>query len=106
MKIERVFVVFDLLMDVLEHDLALWTLKNLQCPNGRMHKTHKTPLIALSLWPNNQVKEVDFTVKNIIRLYFDLISIDFDETKICSFRVNGGFHSFGDCLIRILCFSV
>lgn len=107
MKIERVFVVFELLMDVLEYDLALWTLKNLHCPDGRMHKPHKTPLIALFLWPDNQVKEVNFTIKNIIRLYFELISIDFDESKICSLRVNAGSHSLSLAarLTRILCFS-
>lgn len=95
MKIERIFIVFDLIMDVLEYDLSMWTMKQLRRPNGEMTKIINQPLIAQFIWPDNQVKDVNYKIKNIIKLYFDLISIDFDESMIKSFGVSKAIlHSF------------
>lgn len=83
-------------MDVLEYDLSSWTLRKIRRPDGKMSKIINRPIIAQFLWPDDEVKDVNYRIKMYIKLYFDLISIDSDELMIKSFGVSK-FH----CLLFI-----
>ncbi|XP_031633212.1 uncharacterized protein LOC116346993 [Contarinia nasturtii] len=89
-KIERLFVVLALYVQLFEADLAMWTIKNRLNPSEKLATNRKNPLIEVVMWTNNEPNEVNYTIKNILKLYVNYIYIDFprEHTKIIGRLVN------------------
>lgn len=69
-------IVFDLCMH----------FRNIQKPSKRIFDRQNGALIGSVLWTNNEPNQVNYTIKKILKLFVDYVSIDFshDETHILS----------------------
>lgn len=54
--------------------------------SNRIFDRQKGPLIGSVLWTNDEPNQVNYTIKNILKLFVNYVSIDFpnDETHILS----------------------
>lgn len=66
--------------------------------SNRIFDSQKGPLIGLVLWKNNEPNQVNYTIKNILKLYVDYVSIDFPNgetsTLSVSFNVCASINNF------------
>lgn len=88
-KIHRIFTALSLYVLLFEADLAMWTLRNIEKTGDRIFDRQKGPLIGSVLWTDDEPNQVNYTIKNILKLFVDCVSIDFpnDETHILSVSI-------------------
>ncbi|XP_055322751.1 uncharacterized protein LOC129578362 [Sitodiplosis mosellana] len=89
-KIDRLFLTLALFVQLFEIDLAMWTIKNLPNPSAKISNALKNPLISTVLWSKDELTDVNFGIKNILKLYVNYISIDFprEYTQVLGRLVN------------------
>lgn len=58
--------------------------RNLPNPSAKISTSSKNPLVSLVLWADGELVEVNFCIKNILKLYVNYINIDFplEHTKV------------------------
>lgn len=60
--------------------------RNIEKPSNRVFDRQKGPLIGCVLWTDDEPNQVNYTIKSILKLFVDYVSIDFpsDETQLLS----------------------
>lgn len=56
--------------------------RNMQKPTNRIFHSQKGPLIGLVLWTDDEPHQVNYTIKNILKLFVDYVSIDFPNDEV------------------------
>lgn len=62
--------------------LCIIYIRNIEKVSNRIFNSQKGPLIGLVLWKNNEPYQVNYTIKNILKLFVDHVSIDFPNGEI------------------------
>lgn len=81
-KVERIFLVLNLLLQLMESDLVMWSIAYGDNPAKKMAEQRKYSLIAHFLWPDGPAGEVNQRVKSILNMFVQYVSIDFAPHKI------------------------
>lgn len=80
-KVERVFLVLNSLLMLLENDLTIWMLKYGHMPYTALADKQKWPLIAEFLW-QDAIGDINRQVKDILQLFVNYVSIGFARHKV------------------------
>lgn len=82
-RFNRVFMVLDLLVRVLEYDTAMFVSKNLHQFASMIKKKQKIPLICSILWNEyGNFMAINAAVKNIISLFVVMTALKYPKEKI------------------------
>lgn len=82
-KFDRIFKVLDLLLLILEADLALWIIKFSYKTFSNMNREDRCPLVASVLWKHfDSVLLLTPTIKTIISIFVDMVSMNYPKDKI------------------------
>ncbi|XP_058830239.1 uncharacterized protein LOC131689279 [Topomyia yanbarensis] len=82
-KLERLFLVLQILVKILELDLSMWIMRHPHKAKENMINENRQPLIASVLWhEHSTVGEVNSLVKRIINLYVNVIALNYPADSI------------------------
>lgn len=82
-KLERLFMVLQILVKILESDLTMWILRHPHKAKENMIHPNRKPLIASLLWhEHSTVGEVNCLIKRIIALYVNVTAVRYPEDFI------------------------
>lgn len=81
-KMHRIFVILELLVGLLENDLAMWIICYPLKKNVTMEKLHKMPLIGFVLWQTIIPGQITKKIKNILKLFVICIGIGMPQRFI------------------------
>ncbi|XP_053687470.1 uncharacterized protein LOC128736972 [Sabethes cyaneus] len=82
-KLDRLFLVLQILVKIFEMDLAMWILRHPHKTKENMIKPNRQPLIASLLWHEDSgVGEVNALIKRIIGLYVNVNGLNYPEENI------------------------
>lgn len=90
-KIDRLFVVLNLLVKLMEIDLSIW-MQRYPFRTRHFMSVHDTcPLIVHLLWKGKQCGETNMLMRDVLKLFTISVWIDFpaDKTDILAVRLNG-----------------
>lgn len=72
-KLERIFLVVDLLLQILENDLAMFIVRNSNKLFTRLDSKKQRPLICSVIWQDNEsVILINETIKKVISIFFKI----------------------------------
>ncbi|XP_063702882.1 uncharacterized protein LOC134832695 [Culicoides brevitarsis] len=74
-KMERIFRVLGLLVNLMERDLAIWMLRNPRNIQKGL-QSDKKPLIAALLWPT-EVFSLNYAVKRIMKVFIECVHLNY-----------------------------
>lgn len=75
-RIHRIFRVLNLLTRILEHDLAIWMLKNPRNAKTGFSKPDKKPLVAALFWKTRDC-ELNFAVKRLMNIFIECVLLNY-----------------------------
>ncbi|XP_062541463.1 uncharacterized protein LOC134209498 [Armigeres subalbatus] len=82
-KLDRLFLVLQILVKILEYDLVMWILRHPHNAKENMFNSSRMPLIAVLLWnENSTVGEINPLIKRIIVLYVNVCAVHYPKTAI------------------------
>ena len=82
-KFNRIFVVLDLLLRVLESDLSIFMIKYSSRLSSSLSSETRSPLIATVVWQNfDDININNSTIKLIIKIYVNMVALDYPPNKI------------------------
>lgn len=80
-KIGRIFRVLNLLVQLMEHDLAIWMLRNPRNMQKGFAKGDKKPLIAAVLW-KGRICDINLSVKRLMKLFIDCLHLNYPSEDL------------------------
>ncbi len=87
-KIDRIFIVLNLLIKLCEIDLSLWIHRYPFQTRKFMMNPNTCPLIAQLLWKGNGCGECNTIMRDIIKLFTVSVWIDFPDDKTDTLAVS------------------
>ncbi|CRK93811.1 CLUMA_CG007338, isoform A [Clunio marinus] len=82
-KIDRIFIVLDLLVSLLENDLAMFTVKFVKNSRKRIDCIETRPLVCSALWETyERVLSITQIIKNIIQMMINMTALNYPKNKI------------------------
>lgn len=82
-KLERLFLVLQILVKILESDLTMWILRHPHNAKENMIHPNRKPLIASVLWyEHSTVGEVNSIIKRILALYVNVTAVRYPADNI------------------------
>lgn len=87
-KIDRLFIVLNLLVKLMEIDLSIWMQRYPFQTRLFMSNPNTCPLIAHLLWKGKDCGEINVMIRDVLKLFTMSVWIDFpnDKTDILSVR--------------------
>lgn len=87
-KLDRIFMVLDLVLKILETDLANWMVKYSSKMYSYMNRDNRCPMIASLIYQNHDhVMLINSTIKNIITMFVDIVALEYPKAKIDIYSV-------------------
>ncbi|EAT40550.1 AAEL007729-PA [Aedes aegypti] len=85
-KLDRLFLVLQILVKILEYDLTMWILRHPHNVKENMINPNRMPLIAALLWnENSTVGETNSLIKRIIALYVNATAVHYPKDAVETF---------------------
>lgn len=82
-KLERIFLVLDLLVQILENDLAMFIIRNSNKLQTSLKNSARRPLICSVIWKEYEsVMVINNTIKKIVKLFIQIIGGDYPKSNI------------------------
>lgn len=81
-KIDRIFIILNLLVKLMEIDLSIWIVRYPFQTRKHMCNITTCPLIAHLLWKGKDCGEMNVIIRNILELFMTCLWIDFPDDKI------------------------
>lgn len=83
-KFTRIFLVLDLLVQVLENDLAMFIVKYSDKLRSSIESEDTCPLVCCLLWrpQHDSLNVLNSTIKNIIRIFVDMIGLQYPKQNV------------------------
>lgn len=82
-KFERIFIVLDLLVRVMEDDLAHFLIKYSNKLQSSIQSPDTSPLIVSLLWPkHDRISSINAKVKSIVDIFIKMIALNYPTAKI------------------------
>ncbi|XP_055628600.1 uncharacterized protein LOC129770037 [Toxorhynchites rutilus septentrionalis] len=82
-QLERLFLVLQVLVKILEIDLAMWILRHPHKTKENLIKPTRRPLVASLLWHDHSIiGEVNTFIKRIINLYVNVVALSYPDENI------------------------
>ena len=91
-KLQRLFLVLQLLVKILELDLSVWILKYPKQTKYFMEVESKKPMIASLIWNDNSSGDTNAFIKRVIGIYVNAISLDFPSRDVDELSVSIGMN--------------
>lgn len=107
-KVERTFYALEMMIHLFEVDLQMWTARHSLDPQSAIFNQSKHPLINSVLWDSSEHNQINFTIKSILKLFVNYVSIDFpkEHTHILSVSLSYEFWNQGHALFIVVVFVV
>ncbi len=88
-KFERIFLVLDLVLKVLESDLATWLIKYSNKMYTSMNREDRGPIISTVIYQNfDNVMIMSSKIKKIIGIFVEMVGLNYPKNKIAVFSVS------------------
>lgn len=82
-KLERIFLVLDLLVQILENDLAMFIIRNSKKLLSSLKNSTSQPMICSIIWKEYEsVNVINNTIKKIVSLFVQIIGRDYPKSNV------------------------
>jgi hypothetical protein len=87
-KLQRLFLVLNVLVKILELDMAVWVLKYPQKTKFYMEEKAKKPILARLLWGDDSSGHATPMIKRIIDMFVNAVSLDYPKRDVKALAVS------------------
>lgn len=88
-KFDRIFKVLDLILKVLETDLATWMIKYSSKMCSYMNRDDRCPMVSSLIYQNfDHVMLMSPKIKNIIAMFVEMVALEYPKAKIDVYAVS------------------
>uniref|UniRef100_A0A336K8C2 CSON000208 protein n=1 Tax=Culicoides sonorensis TaxID=179676 RepID=A0A336K8C2_CULSO len=89
-QLKRTFIILNLIVKLLEDDLAIWILKHPRHIRATFKCDEKKPLIASLFWTGNKECEVNSEIRRVIEIFVNCVYLNYpsDDLNVLSRLLN------------------